>query len=316
MNSQELLSATRMMLRIRRFEEKIEQLFSEGLIHGTTHLCIGQEAVAVGIAANLTPKDLTLSNHRGHGHFLSRGASPMRLFAELLGRVDGYCRGRGGTQHLSSIELGHLGSNGITAGSIPVACGAAFSQKHFGTGAVAVPFFGDGAVGEGYWHESMNMASLWKLPVLFVCENNYYAMSTPVSKGIAGKSIAAKAASYDIPWIVVDGNDVEAVSAAAKHLLDGIRSGKGPAFIEAQTYRLKGHSKSDGREYRTSEEEREWEEREPIRRAVKRLMEFGISHQEIARLDEEVKEEIEKALEEAKQSPFPDISEAMTNIYA
>jgi pyruvate dehydrogenase E1 component alpha subunit len=316
MDTNLLLDSYRMMYLIRRFEEEVENLFSAGLVHGTTHLCIGQEAVPVGVSAYLSKSDLTLSNHRGHGHFLARDASPFRLFAELLGRADGYCRGRGGTQHLSSLEVGHLGSNGITAGSIPVACGAAFSQKHFGTGAVVVPYFGDGAVGEGYWHESMNMASLWKLPVLFVCENNFYAMSTHITRGVAGRSIATKAAAYDMPWTVADGNDVEAVHEAVGRLLEHIRAGEGPAFLEAQTYRLKGHSKSDAREYRTAAEEREWCARDPLGRAEKRLKELGVAESALHSVRAEVTRELTEALEAAKRSPWPDVSEVMANIYA
>jgi TPP-dependent pyruvate/acetoin dehydrogenase alpha subunit len=305
-----------MMLTIRGFEETISDLFSQGLIHGTTHLCIGQEAVPTGISALLTPRDLTLSNHRGHGHFLARGADPMRLFAELLGRVDGYCRGKGGTQHLSCVELGHLGSNGITAGSLPVACGAALSQKRLGTGAIVVPYFGDGAVGEGAWHEAMNMAAVWKLPVLFVCENNFYAMSTPVSQGISGRSIAARAATYDMPWRVADGNDVTVVRQATSELIAYIRAGNGPAFFEAQTYRQLGHSKSDAREYRTAEEEREWALRDPIVLAADSLRRHGVADAEIERVSGEVKALITSALEVAKKSPWPAVSEALKDLYA
>ncbi|MDZ7815141.1 MAG: thiamine pyrophosphate-dependent dehydrogenase E1 component subunit alpha [Planctomycetota bacterium] len=272
------------MLRIRGFETLVEELFADGKIHGTTHLCIGQEAVPVGISAHLAPADLTVSNHRGHGHFLARGADTRRLFAELLGRQDGYCRGKGGTQHLSCLNLGHLGSNGITAGGLPVAAGAALSQKRKRTGAISVAYFGDGAVGEGYFHEAMNMASVWKLPVLFVCENNLYAMSTPVEKGIAGPSIGVKAAAYDMPWTALDGNDLLEVYEGAKRMISHLRSGAGPAFIEAKTYRFRGHSKSDKREYRTREEEKLWLGRDPLVRTRSLLLERNVPSESSTRL--------------------------------
>ena len=292
----QLINELRLMLVIRKFEEKLESLFSKGLIHGTTHLCIGQEAVPVGISSFLTKEDLTLSNHRGHGHFLSRGADPYKLFAELLGRVDGYCRGRGGTQHLSCIELGHLGSNGITAGSLPVAVGAAFTQKYNKTTSIVVPYFGDGAVGEGAWHEAMNMASIWKLPVLFACENNLYAMSTP------GRE--------------VDGNDISQVKEAAGEMIKYIRAGNGPGFLEFKTYRHRGHSKSDKCEYRTREEESKWKQRDPIVMFSKKLLELGVPESKIEEVNASVDEEINSSLVRAQKSPFPDVSEALKDIYA
>ena len=312
----QLLHDLKSMLLIRRFEEKIEGLFTKGLIHGTTHLCTGQEAIPVGISGHLTSKDLTLSNHRGHGHFMARGAEPFKLFAELLGRVDGYCRGRGGTQHLSCIELGHLGSNGITAGSLPIAVGAAFTQKYNKTSAIVVPYFGDGAVGEGAWHEAMNMASIWKLPVLFVCENNLYAMSTPTSKGISGGSIAAKASNYDIPWREGDGNDICDVKNLAGEMIAHIRAGNGPAFLELKTYRQVGHSKSDMCDYRTREEENKWKLRDPILLLSNKLRDMGVSNDTLDKVEKTVQNEIDTGLIEAQKSPFPDVSEAMKDIYA
>ena len=306
----------KLMLLIRKFEEKIEGLFTKGLIHGTTHLCTGQEAVPVGISGHLTPKDLTLSNHRGHGHFMARGADPYRLFAELLGRVDGYCRGKGGTQHLSCVELGHLGSNGITAGSLPIAVGAAFTQKYNKTNSIVVPYFGDGAVGEGAWHEAMNMASIWKLPVLFVCENNMYAMSTPISQGISGGIIGAKASGYDIPWREGDGNDVSEVKKLSGELIDYIREGNGPAFLELKTYRFCGHSKSDKCEYRTREEEEKWKLRDPILLLTNKLLGQGVGKETLDEIIQEVTNQIDTALAAAQKSPFPDVSEAMKDIYA
>ncbi|RKY18770.1 MAG: hypothetical protein DRP90_05265 [Planctomycetota bacterium] len=311
-----MLDDYRMMLLIRRFEERVERLFAEGLIHGTTHLCIGQEAVPVGISALLDRHDLTVSNHRGHGHFLARGADPSRLMAELLGRVTGYCKGKGGTQHLSGLEVGHLGSNGITAGGLPVAAGAAFSLKRLRPGSVAVAYFGDGAMGEGVWHETMNIASLWKLPLLFVCENNLYAMSTPVKRGISGKSLAVRAAAYDMQWTVADGNDVEAVRAAAADLLEDVRAGRGPAFLEAQTYRFRGHSKSDAREYRTREEEEKWLAKCPIRRQEAKLAAAGVGEDELERVRREVEERIEEAARFALDSDWPPVDEALRDLYA
>ncbi len=310
------LDDIKLMYLIRRFEEKVEDLFATGDIFGTTHLCIGQEAVPVGVSSLLTPKDLTVSNHRGHGHFLARGADPARLFAELMGRIDGYCKGKGGTQHLSCLELGHLGSNGITGGGLAVGTGAALAQKQLGTGAVVVIYFGDGAIGEGIWHESLNIASLWKLPVLFVCENNLYAMSTPVSAGIAGRALAPKAASYDISWTIVDGNDPYAVREAATQFLPHVRACEGPAFIEAQTYRYRGHSKSDAREYRTREEENTWAQKDPILRERQRLEALGVPSEAIAGALSEIDSDIADAVEFAKESPFPPFGEALSDIFA
>ncbi|MFA4986811.1 MAG: thiamine pyrophosphate-dependent dehydrogenase E1 component subunit alpha [Candidatus Brocadiia bacterium] len=315
-NADRALSDLRMMLIIRHFEESIEGLFSSGLISGTTHLCIGQEAVPVGVSSELGPEDLTVSNHRGHGHFLARGAKPSLLFGELLGRLGGYCKGKGGTQHLSDMSIGHLGSNGITAGMLPVAAGAALTQKHLRTGRIVVAYFGEGAMAEGVWHETMNIASLWKLPLLFLCENNLYAMSTPVSKALSGLAIGPKAASYDMPWLIADGNDPESVREAVGRFAPHLRSLEGPAFIEAQTYRTKGHSKSDAREYRTREEEASWQQRDPILRVRARLEQSGVAAARLDDITRSVREFISAELEIAKAMPFPPVEEATSDLFA
>lgn len=254
----------RTMLTIRFFEEKVEELFSLGRIGGTTHPAIGQEAVAVGVCAALKKGDYITSTHRGHGHMIARGGEPRRIMAELYGKVTGYSRGRGGSQLMADLSLGFLGCNGITGGSIPIATGAALSSKLRKTGKIAVCFFGDGASNQGTFHESLNMAGLWKLPVVYVCENNLYAMSTPVGLSMAIPDIAARAAGYGFPGVVVDGNDFFAVRGAVAEAAERARSGQGPTLLECKTYRISGHSRGDPRKYRTPDEEASWRAKDPL----------------------------------------------------
>jgi pyruvate dehydrogenase E1 component alpha subunit len=252
------------VLLIRRVEEKIAALFAASRIFGTCHLCIGQEAAAVGVCSALEPGDQVAGSHRGHGHLLAMGGDPARLLGELMGKATGYCRGRGGSQHLSAPEIGFLGTNGITAGGIPVATGAALAAKTLGKDHVVVCFFGDGAASQGAFHEALNMASLWKLPILYACENNGYAMSTPVERTLAGGDLCARAASYAVPARRADGMDVAAAREAAGAMLERVRAGEGPAFLELMTYRFCGHSKSDRLVYRTRDEEAAWAARDPV----------------------------------------------------
>ena len=305
------------MKRIRAFEQAVERLFAEGRIHGTTHLCIGQEAVPVGACAAIRPDDLANGSHRGHGLAIANGLSTRRLMAELLGRRDGYCQGRGGTQHVASIAHGFLGTNGITGGGIPVATGAALSAKLRHTGQVVLSFFGDGATNQGTFHESLNMAAIWQLPIVYICENNLYAMSTHVREATAIERLSQRAVSYGIPGHTVDGNDVLAVRDAVAEAVERARNGGGPTLLEALTYRHVGHSKSDQREYRTKEEEEAWLARDPIRRSEERLLACGeLSREELAELDREVSAEIEDALAFAEASPFPEASAATEGVYA
>jgi len=259
-----LLPNLRMMLLIRRFEEKLDELFSSGVIKGTSHLYAGQEAVATGICANLSTQDLVTSTHRGHGHFLAKGGSANELMAELFGKATGPSKGRGGSQHVADYSVGFLGSNGITAGGLPIATGAALALQMRKQPNVVVSFFGEGGANQGTFHESINMAANWRLPILFVCENNLYAMSTHYNETFAAPTIAARAAGYGIEGVLVDGTDFFAVSEATQTAISRAKNGDGPTLLEMQTYRYYGHSKSDMREYRTREEEDSWRAKDPI----------------------------------------------------
>ena len=266
-----LLLAYRKMLLIRRFEETVEKLFSEGRIVGTAHTCIGQEAIAVGVASALLPQDALTSTHRGHGHFLARGADPRRLLAELFGRQHGYSRGRGGSQMMMSTELGFYGTNGITGASVAFAPGLALNAKLTDKDRVVAAFFGDGASNQGIIHETLNLASLWKLPLVAICETNGYAMSTPTATGVSTGSVAKRAEGYGIPGLSIDGNDFELVRDTVSSLAARARSGEGPSLLECRTYRLSGHSRGDPRVYRTREEEREAWTREPLARLASKI---------------------------------------------
>lgn len=316
LSNERLLDFYRQMLLIRSFEEKIEYGFSRNEIHGTTHLCIGQEAVPVGVCANLDSADYVVSNHRGHGHALSKGLTPDKLFAEIMGKEDGYCNGKGGTQHVAYLEKGFLGTNGITGGGIPIATGAAFTIKYKGLENISVCFFGDGATNQGTFHESLNMASLWKLPVLYVCENNFYAMSTHTELTISNKSIADRADAYNIEGIHVNGMDVMEVYNASKEAVKKIRKGSGPILLECQTYRFKGHSKSDPRIYRSKEEESHWGAKCPVLNFRDFVLKEKITEEDdLKKLEEAVFEEIENAYKFALNSPFPQNEEALKDIY-
>ena len=310
-----LVANYRKVLLIRRVEERIATLFAESKISGTCHLCIGQEAVAVGVCNALRPGDQVVSCHRGHGHLLAMGGDPARVLGELMGKEIGYCRGRGGSQHMSAPEIGFLGTNGITGGGIPLATGAALSAKMLGLDRVVVGFFGDGATSQGTFHESLNIASLWKLPVLYVCENNGYAMSTPVARTVAGGDILKRAAAYALRAERVDGMDLDAVEATSAQLLRYVRNGNGPAFIEAVTYRYCGHSKSDRKVYRTREEEAEWRKRDPVRILRARLDKTGLADKAAA-AEAEVAEIMADAERRCIAAPFADPADALNGVYA
>lgn len=237
--------ALELMWTIRRFEEALEDLYSRGMLHGTNHLSIGQEAVAAGACGALADGDLITSTHRGHGHSIAHGGDPMRMMAELLGREDGYCRGRGGSMHIADVGAGNLGANGIVAGSMTIAVGAALSQRLLGRDAVVLCFFGDGAANEGSFHEALNLAAVWELPVVFLCENNQYGMSMSVDEATAGGSVAARGAAYGLEGRRIDGNDLVAVWQEVRDAVEAARAGAGPALLESVTYRYRGHSKSD-----------------------------------------------------------------------
>ncbi len=272
----EAVEAYTCMLTIRFFEEAVERLFREGRIMGTAHTCIGQEAVAVGVAAALEPQDAMTTTHRGHGHFLARGAETGRVMAELFGRESGYSRGRGGSQMMMDPSIGFYGANGITGGSIPFATGLALDAQIKRSGRVTACFFGDGASNQGVFHESLNIAALWKLPVLYIVENNGYAMSTATRNGLADPRIAGRAAAYGMPGNTVNGNDFFAVREAAASFAAAARAGRGPALLECVTYRLSGHSRGDPRVYRTREEEASAWKNDPILLLEQRLKSEGV----------------------------------------
>jgi TPP-dependent pyruvate/acetoin dehydrogenase alpha subunit len=264
------------MWRIRRFEEAVDDLFARGLMHGTMHLSIGQEASATGACFALRDDDAITSTHRGHGHCIAKGADLERMMAELLAKETGYCRGRGGSMHIADVATGNLGANGIVGGGIPIAAGAGLAYQLQGIDRVVVSFFGDGATNEGAFHEAVNLASIWNLPVVFVCENNKYGMSFSTEKSMAVETIAERSQGYGLPGVTVDGNDVEAVHEAVTTAVDRARAGEGPTLVEALTYRWKGHSKSDKNLYRTREEISEWRDKDPIGRFEALVVERGV----------------------------------------
>jgi len=307
----------RTMLVIRLFEEKVEKLFSDGVIRGTTHPAIGQEAIAVGVCSVLEKNDYVTSTHRGHGHFIARGGDPNRMMAELFGKATGYSGGRGGSQLMADYALGFLGGNGITGGSIPVATGAALSAKLRGTGRVAACFFGDGASNQGTFHESLNLAAIWKLPVVYVCENNCYAMSTPVAKAIVIPDIATRAGSYGFPGVVIDGNDLLAVREAVGAACARARAGEGPTLIECKTYRLSGHSRGDPRHYRTREEEAFWRKGCAIKRFRTLLMKRGdLDAAKDRKVKQQARAAVAAAVRFARQSPEPDPATLGEGVFA
>ena len=302
---------------IRRFEEGAEDAYTRGLIHGTMHLSIGQEASAMGICMPLKPDDQITSTHRGHGHCIAKGAQVDRMFAEFFGKTTGYCKGRGGSMHIADVSAGNLGANGIVAGGIPIAVGAALSAKMQRNGKVVICFFGDGANNEGAFHESLNMASIWKLPVVFVCENNGYGMSTSTARSTAVADIAGRAVGYSMPGVTVFGNDFSAVAEASTEAVDRARRGDGPSLIETKTYRHRGHSKSDRNRYRTKEEIEEWKAlRDPISLFETELKQFGIMDDAgIAQVREAVEAEIAAGIAFAKDSPLPSTADVLNFVY-
>lgn len=301
----ELIGHYQRMVLIRRLEERLSELFAEGQVPGTAHFCTGQEACAVGAIAALAPEDLVTSNHRGHGHFLAKGADPRRVLAEVMGKATGYCGGRSGSQHMSCPEIGYLGANGITGGMIPVATGAALSQKLLETGRVVLCFFGEGATGTGAFHEAVNLGAIWRLPIVYFCENNQYAMSTPVAEAFRVTEVAQRVVSYGIPGIQVDGNDYLCVREVTEQAVKLARDDGGPTLIEAMTWRQCGHSRSDDCAYRSPEEEAEWLGRDPLMRMREALLERGASEEQLAEAERWAEENIIAAVEYAQLSPEP-----------
>ncbi|MFI6370601.1 thiamine pyrophosphate-dependent dehydrogenase E1 component subunit alpha [Streptomyces sp. NPDC050546] len=312
-----LLDAYERMAVIRRTEKAAHDLFLQGLVKGTTHLAAGQEAIAVGASAALRPDDYVFATYRGHHHALARGATPEECLAELMSRATGLCKAKGGSMHLTKAATGMLGSYAIVGSHLPMAVGAAWSARLRGTDRLAVAFFGDGATNIGAFHESLNLAAVWKLPVLFVCENNLYMEYTPIADVTAVPRPAAdRAPAYGIPGEVVDGNDVVAVEEAVGRLARRARAGDGPAVLEAETYRHFGHSRTDPATYRPAEEVERWLKHDPLDLARGRLAELGIGAEAVAEADERARAVVERAVEAAKAAPPPDPREALTDVWA
>ncbi len=305
------------MMRIRDFEARVEELFFAWQIAGSVHLYIGEEAVATGVCSALRPNDYLTSTHRGHGHAIAKGAQLDRMMAELFGRKTGYCKGKGGSMHIADFSVGMLGANGIVAGGLPIAVGAGLSAKMRQSGQVVACFFGDGATSRGTFHEALNMAAVFRLPVLFVNENNQYASTTPASYGVSVEDVASRSAGYGIPGVVVDGNDVLAVRESALAAVERARAGEGPTLLECKTYRWRGHYVGDPEQYRDKEEVLRWRERCPIQRFQKLLMENGTTRQgEIDEISRRIEEEVAAAERFAQESPLPDPDEALDDLFA
>jgi acetoin:2,6-dichlorophenolindophenol oxidoreductase subunit alpha len=303
---------------IRAFEERAEQLYSLGKVHGTMHLSIGQEATAVGASNALVDGDYLLNHHRGHGHCLAWGSDPNRMMAEFMGKETGYCRGRGGSMHIADVEANNLGANGIVAGGVPIAAGVGLSIKMRKTSQVCLVIFGDGAANEGAFHESLNMASIWKLPVIYLCENNQYAMSMPVEKAFNIENISERAHAYNIPGVTVDGNDPLAVYLAVREAAERAQRGEGPTLIESKTYRYKGHSKSDKQAYRTRDEVNDWmDNRDAIKRFSALLVLAGIVNDDEAQtMRDHAISIIDNSVAFSEASPAPDINTILEGVYA
>jgi acetoin:2,6-dichlorophenolindophenol oxidoreductase subunit alpha len=302
---------------IRRFLERVDTLYRQGQVHGPVHLGLGQEAIAVGAASVLRPDDHSIGTYRGHAHVLARGASPRAILAELLGRVDGLCAGKGGSMHLTNVEHGYYGSYAIVGAHLPIAVGLAWASRIKRTGQVTVCFFGDGAVNIGAFHEAVNLAAVWRLPVVFVCENNQYMEYTPISSVIpTARPAADKAAAYGLAPVVVDGNDVDAVLAVVAAAVDVARDGGGPALIEADTYRLKGHSAADAGGYRPASEVEHWVGRDPLIRHRRVLESLGVAADAIDAIDAQARAEVAHLAEEVLASPRPAGAGAWTDVWS
>ena len=310
------LAAFEQMLLIRRFEEKAGQMYGMGLIGGFCHLYIGQEAVVVGMQMTLKPGDQVITGYRDHGHMLACGMDPKGVMAELTGRAHGYSRGKGGSMHMFSIEKGFFGGHGIVAAQVPLGTGLAFANRYRGNDNVSLTYFGDGAANQGQVYESFNMAELWKLPVVYVIENNRYAMGTAVSRASAQADFSKRGASFNIPGKQVDGMDVRAVKAAGDEAVAWCRAGNGPFILEMQTYRYRGHSMSDPAKYRTREEvEKVRHDSDPIEQVRNRLLAAKVSEDELKKIDAEVREIVNASADFAQHDPEPDPSELWTDVY-
>jgi pyruvate dehydrogenase E1 component alpha subunit len=317
-DNESLIRMYRTMLTIRRFDERASKDFKKGLVPGLVHSYNGQEAIATGVCANLRKDDRIVSNHRGHGHLIAKGADIKRMMAEIYGKKTGYCKGKGGSMHIADFSIGILGANGIVAAGLPIATGAALAAHLEGQGRIVAVFFGDGACQEGEFQESLNLASIWKLPLIFACENNQYGVNTPYKYAIAGGDLLRRAAAYDMPTKSVDGNDLFAVYETAKEVVAAVRAGGGPYFVEFKTYRWSSHFEADTiPDLRPKEEIASWKKQCPILRLQKKLLEVGIlSEQKIGDIEKQVMATIEEAADYAVASPLPEPEDAMADVYS
>ena len=317
-NIEQMVLMYQRMLMIRQFDEKAVELYRAGELPGFLHPYIGEEATAVGACANLQDDDYITSTHRGHGHLIAKGGDVKKMMAELYAKVTGYCKGKGGSMHIADVSLGILGANGIVGAGIPIATGAALSAQIRKTDQVTVSFFGDGASNQGVFHESLNLASIWQLPVIYVCENNQYGMGTPQKKHQHIKDISSRADAYGIPGVSVDGNDVIKVYEISTEAIARARAGDGATLIECKTYRFHGHHVGDpGTSYRTRDEVEEWKQRDPILRLRTRLLdEETLSESELEKIEAKVSEELQQAVQFAKDSPSPNPEEALDDLFA
>jgi len=314
--NEKLIEMYKGMLEIRHFEQRVYYLFLEGLIPGTIHLYTGQEAVAVGVCSSLRRDDFIVSTHRPHGHYIAKGGRINELMAELFGKKTGCCKGKGGSMHVCDFNAGMPPAIAIVGANVPIAAGMALAFKMKGTDQVVACFFGEGAVNQGMWHEGVNIAAVWELPVMFVCENNLYAASTHVAKVMLAKNIVERAGAYGVPGVIVDGNDVIAVHREACKAVERARKGEGPMLIECLTYRHGGHSRGDPATYRPKEEVEEWLKKDPVPRLKDKLIEMGIlTSEEAEEIEKNVMAEIEGAVRFAKESPFPEPEIGLEEVY-
>ena len=318
LTAEKQLEMLRLMQTIRLFEERASDDYMAGAIYGVVHCYIGEEAVAVGICSALTRDDRIISTHRGHGHCIAKGADLNRMMAELYGRRTGYCKGKGGSMHIADFGIGMLGANGIVAGGIPIVTGAGLAAQLEGKGRVAVSFFGDGASNAGPFHESINIAATWKLPMLYVCENNLWSAATAAADTLAVEDVAARAAGYGIPGVIVDGNDVTAVYEVAAAAVSRARAGGGPSLIECKTYRSRTHTeRRSAEDLRPPDEVEAWRQRDPIKRLVADLMGQAVLNDEAWQImNDGISQEIKAAVKFAEDSPFPEPKDALEDVFA
>ncbi|MBP1925915.1 pyruvate dehydrogenase E1 component alpha subunit [Sedimentibacter acidaminivorans] len=311
-----ILDLYQTMVRIRKFETELSNCFTKGMLFGNIHTSIGQEAVAAGANKALEKTDLITTTHRGHGQIIAKGAKTDKMMAELFGRKTGYCGGKGGSMHVADVSLGILGANGIVGAGIPIGAGAALASKIKGTKEVTLAIFGDAASNEGTFHEAINMAAAWKLPVVFLCENNNYGVSVNIHSVTNTDNISVRAKAYDIPGVTVDGNNPLTVYEAIKEAVEYAREGNGPSIVECMTWRMRGHYEGDPASYRSKEVTEEWAKKDPINNFRVYLLNEGIEEQEIVEIENHMDKEIEDALQFALDSPFPDPSEVTTDVYS